>query len=60
MVSKSAFDLVFTFVVLTNSIFIGVELQMALSHPNGSQTAVQILGAMGLMMFPNESPVRFG
>ena len=60
MVSKSSFDLVFTFVVLTNSIFIGVELQMVLSHPNGSQTAVQILGAMGLMMFPNESPVRFG
>ena len=57
MVQHSAFDLVFTFVVLTNSIFIGVELQMALSHPGGSQTAVQILGPWMFDLFPVS---RFG
>jgi len=58
MVQHSAFDLVFTFVVLTNSIFIGVELQMALSHPGGSQTAVQTIQYLYTALFTIELLIR--
>ena len=46
LVTRSAFDLVFTLVVVTNSIFIGVELQLSVSEPNATHTGVQSHGVV--------------
>lgn len=58
LVTRSAFDLAFTLVVVTNSIFIGVELQLSVSEPNATHTGVQIVQYVYTALFTIELWIR--
>eukprot|EP00913_Durusdinium_trenchii_P003421 g3168.t1 len=57
MVRHPGFDLFFTVVVITNSIFIGVELQLSVAHPKEDFLAV-IIQYLYTLLFTGELVMR--
>ncbi|CAK9032718.1 unnamed protein product [Durusdinium trenchii] len=58
MVRHPGFDLFFTVVVITNSIFIGVELQLSVAHPKEDFLAVSIIQYLYTLLFTGELVMR--
>ena len=59
LVKHPAFDLFFTIVVITNSIFLGIELQLQVSEPTKEYEAVQVVQYLYTALFTVELFLRF-
>lgn len=58
LVKHPAFDLFFTIVVITNSIFLGIELQLHVSEPEKEYVAVQVVQYLYTALFTVELLLR--
>eukprot|EP00439_Symbiodinium_sp_Y106_P040509 s387_g4.t5 len=58
-VKAPAFDVFFTAVVLSNSIFIGVELQVSLSNPDGTPVPIAVIQYTFTFLFLAELLLRW-